>query len=56
MKKKYIVGIVAIILISIIALVGTSFAVFTTTLRGNKKVTIKAGILEVNFSEGDVII
>ena len=55
MKKKYIVGIVAIILISIIALVGTSFAVFTTTLRGNKKVTIKAGILEVNFSEGDAI-
>ena len=54
-KKKYIVISVVIILISIIALVGASYALLTMTIEGDKEITLTAGILKVDFSEGDNI-
>ena len=54
-KKKYIVISVVIILISVIALVGASYALLTMTLEGDKEITLTAGILKVDFSEGDNI-
>ncbi len=54
-KKKYIVISVVIILISIIALIGASYALLTMTIEGDKEITLTAGILKVDFSEGDNI-
>ncbi|HIT36966.1 MAG TPA: hypothetical protein IAB59_00625 [Candidatus Onthousia faecipullorum] len=54
-KKKYIIISVVIILISIIALIGSSYALLTITLEGDKDITLTAGILNVDFSEGDSI-
>lgn len=45
----------AIILISIIALAGTTFAVFTASLTGTKKVSIQTGTLQIDFTEGNRI-
>ena len=54
-RKKYIIISVVIILISIIALIGASYALLTLTVEGDKKITLTAGILKVDFSEGDTI-
>ena len=54
-KKKYIIISVIIISISIIALVGASYALLTMTIEGDKKITLTAGILQVDFKEGDNI-
>ena len=54
-KKKYIIISVIVILISVIALIGASYALLTITLEGDKKITLTAGILSVDFSEGDNI-
>ena len=54
-KKKYITISVVIILISIIALVGTSYALLTMTIEGDKEISLTAGILKVDFTEGDNI-
>ena len=54
-KKKYIVISVVIILISVIALLGASYALLTMTVEGDKKISLTAGILKVDFSEGDNI-
>ena len=39
-KKKYIIISVVIILISIIALIGSSYALLTITLEGDKDITL----------------
>ena len=54
-KKKYIIISVIVISISIIALLGTTYALLTMTIEGDKKITLTAGILKVDFTEGDNI-
>ena len=54
-KKKYIIISVVIILISVIALIGSSYALLTITLEGDKDITLTAGILNVDFTEGNTI-
>ena len=54
-KKKYIIISVVVILISIIALIGTSYALLTMTLEGDKKITLTAGILRVDFTDSNYI-
>ena len=54
-RKKYIILVIVTIAISIIALVGASYALLTMTIQGDKKITLTAGILKVDFDEGDNI-
>ena len=54
-RKKYITISVAIILISIIVLIGTSYALLTMTIEGDKKISVTAGILKVDFTDGNYI-
>ena len=54
-RKKYIVLVVVTILISIVALLGASYAILTMTIEGDKEITLTAGILRVNFSDGNYI-
>ena len=54
-KKKYIILSVIVILISIITLIGATYAVLTATIQGNKKISLKAGLLKVDFEEGNAI-
>ena len=54
-KKKYVIISVVIILISIIALVGTSYALLTMTIEGDKEISLTAGILKVDFTDGNYI-
>ena len=54
-KKKYIIISIVIILISVIALVGASYALLTMTIEGDKEISLTAGILKVDFTEGDNI-
>ena len=54
-KKKYIIISVSIVLVSIIALIGTTYALLTMTIEGDKEITLTAGILKVDFTEGDNI-
>ena len=54
-KKKYIVLAIVTIVISIVALIGASYALLTITLEGDKKITLTAGILKVDFSDGNYI-
>ena len=54
-RKKYIVLVIVTIVISVIALIGASYALLTMTIEGDKKITLTAGILKVDFEEGDNI-
>ena len=54
-KKKYVILVVVTILVSIIALIGATYALLTMTIQGDKKVSLTAGILKVDFSEGNNI-
>ena len=54
-RKKYIILVIITVLISVIALIGASYAVLTMTIEGDKKVTLKAGIFKVDFDEGNNI-
>ena len=54
-KKKYIIISVSIVLVSIIALIGTTYALLTMTIEGDKKVSLTAGILKVDFEDGNYI-
>ena len=54
-KKKYIIISVIVILISVLALIGASYALLTMSIEGDKEITLRAGILKVDFSEGDNI-
>ena len=54
-KKKYIIISVIIISISIITLIGASYALLTMTIEGDKKISVTAGILKVDFTDGNYI-
>ena len=54
-KKKYIVLAIVTIVISVIALIGASYALLTMTIEGDKKITLTAGILKVDFEDGNYI-
>lgn len=54
-RRKYIIVAVTVILISIIALIGTTYALLTTSVAGGKEVTLTVGILKVDFTEGNRI-
>ena len=54
-RKKYIVLVIVTIVISVIALIGASYALLTMTIEGDKKVSLTAGILKVDFAEGNNI-
>ena len=54
-KKKYIVLVIVTIVISVIALIGASYALLTMTIEGDKKITLTAGILKVDFEDGNYI-
>ena len=55
LKKSYIVTTVLLIAICLVTLVGSSYALFTRTLTGTKKVSVQTGTLKVDFSEGNRI-
>ncbi len=54
-RKKYIIISIIVISISIIALIGTSYALLTMSIEGEKEISLTAGILKVDFSEGNNI-
>ena len=54
-RKKYIIISIIVISISIIALIGTSYALLTMNIEGEKEISLTAGILKVDFSEGNNI-
>ena len=54
-RKKYIVLVIVTIVISVIALIGASYALLTMTIEGDKKITLTAGILKVDFEDGNYI-
>lgn len=54
-RKKYIVLVIVTIVVSVVALLGASYALLTMTLEGDKTITLTAGILKVDFDEGDNI-
>ena len=54
-RKKYIILVIVTIVISIVALIGASYALLTITLEGDKKITLTAGILRVDFTDGNYI-
>ena len=54
-RKKYIIISIIVISISLIALIGTSYALLTMTIEGDKKISLTAGILKVDFTEGNNI-
>ena len=51
-KKKYVALVIVTIIVSIIALIGATYALLTATIQGDKKITLKAGLLKVDFEEG----
>ena len=55
-RKKYIVLVIVTIVISVIALIGASYALLTMTIEGDKKITLTAGILKVDFTDGNILI
>lgn len=54
-RKKYIVLVIVTIVISIVALIGASYALLTMTIEGDKTITLTAGILKVDFTDGNYI-
>ena len=54
-RKKYIIIAVSIVLVSLLVLIGTTYAVLTMTIEGDKTITLKAGVFKVDFTEGDTI-
>ena len=54
-RKKYIVLAIVTVVISIVALLGASYALLTMTIEGDKKITLTAGILKVDFEDGNYI-
>lgn len=54
-RKSQIALVVILILIAIVTLVGSSYALFTKTLTGTKKVTVQTGTLNATFEEGNAI-
>ncbi len=55
MNKKQLFIIIGLVMISMVALAGTTYAVFNKTLTGNKTVSIQTGTLKVTFTDGNFI-
>ncbi len=55
MNKNKLAIVIALIAVSMVTLVGSSYALFTKSLEGTKKVSIQTGTLKVDFTEGDSI-
>ena len=54
-RKKYLILVIVTAIVCIIALIGTTYAVLTMTIEGDKSITITAGILKVDFTDGNYI-
>ncbi len=54
-KKKLIAIIVISVSFSVLSLLGTTFALFSKTLKGDKTLSIESGTLKIDFEEGDTI-
>ena len=54
MKKKKIIILIILILISILTLIGSSYALLTKTFT-SKKLSVEVGTLKVDFTEGNAI-
>ncbi len=54
-RKKYIVLVIVTIVVSVVALLGASYALLTMTIEGDKAITLTAGILKVDFTDGNYI-
>src|SRR5699024_7740051 len=54
-RKKYIVLVIVTIVVSVVALLGASYALLTMTLEGDKTITLTAGILKVDFTDSNYI-
>ena len=54
-RRKYIIISVIVISISLIALIGTSYALLTMSIEGDKTISLTAGILKVDFTDGNYI-
>lgn len=54
-RKKYVVLVIVTIIVSIIALIGASYALLTITIEGDKSITLTVGILEVDFEGSNSI-
>ena len=55
MSNKKITGIIAIIIVSIISLIGTSVSFLMSTVKGDKTVSIQTGVLKIDYDEGNEI-
>lgn len=54
MKNKRIVILIILILISIITLIGSSYALLTKSFK-SKKLSMEVGTLKIDFAEGNAI-
>ena len=54
MKDKKIIVLIVLILISIIALIGSSYALLTKSFK-SEKLSMQVGTLKVDFTEGNAI-
>ena len=54
MKNKKIIILIILILISILTLIGSSYALLTKTFT-SKKLSVEVGTLKVDFTEGNAI-
>ncbi len=54
-KRKYIILVGVTVLISVLALIGSTYAVLKMTVNGTKQVTMTAGILKVDFKDGNFV-
>ncbi len=54
-KNKLIAIIVISVSVCVFLLLGTTFALFSKTLKGDKTVSIESGTLKIDFEEGDTI-
>ena len=55
LKRKDLIIVVVLIAICLVTLVGSSYALFTRTFTSTKKISVQAGTLKVDFSEGNRI-
>ncbi|MDD6245145.1 MAG: hypothetical protein PUB03_05750 [bacterium] len=54
-RESQIALVIVLIMIAIVTLIGSSYALFTKTLVGTKKVTVQTGTLNATFEEGNAI-
>ena len=54
MKDKKIIALIILVLISIIALIGSSYALLTKSFK-SEKLSMQVGTLKINFTDGNII-